>query len=316
MSPYCAAILLLTFPYGIFSYAPCGEERHVSSIEGKNVILKVDTQDFTEISWVFNTAHIATTKPNNTIETKSRDYKSKLYTEKTGSLGIAKAEMDNSGIFVASIFKKEDACSQRYNLTVYSNFTSHDLQILHNLTEDQSCFITCIVKNPDVVTTWRSEDSGYREVTSTLQLDNRTMNMSWVCTATNKLINASKIIEPWTLCYHGTKKDNRLVIVIVVCVLLLILGVVSAYCLKKIKVKLMLCSTCGNKPINDVVIEELQSGIVYYEIPIKKESPAVMVGKKKKKLIEKRETEVNIIYTKLPNPPVGPVKEQVFLDPV
>lgn len=85
------------------------------------MILQVDETEITEISWVFKSAHIATTKLDNTIDIKNRNYKSKLYTENNGSLGIAKINMDDNGTYVASIFKKEDdACKQSYDLTVYS----------------------------------------------------------------------------------------------------------------------------------------------------------------------------------------------------
>ncbi|XP_066465090.1 SLAM family member 5-like isoform X1 [Eleutherodactylus coqui] len=310
----CAAILLLTLLKCVFCYPPCGKEKNVSAVEGENVILQVDEEDFNEISWVIGGAHIATTKPNNTIEIKSHNYKSKLYTDKNGSLGIAKVIMEHSGTFIASIFKNEDPCSQSYHLTVYSNFSDHDLQILHNITYNERCFITCVVNKADVTSTWSSVDMVYEEKTSTLHLNDKTMNISWMCTAANKLINISKIIEPRTLCYD--EKDKTVMIVIIVCVFLIIMGTVCAYCLrKKIKQMMLHCSTCitKNKPNNALFTDVSQNDNPYYEIQLKGNSPAMTVSRKMKS-IEKQE--INTIYSTLTSQPTGLVKQQALLVPV
>ncbi|XP_044128700.1 uncharacterized protein LOC122922225 isoform X2 [Bufo gargarizans] len=104
---YCTAILLLIFQKCVFCYKPCGEVKNVSAVEGENVILQVDEEMITEISWVFGNKHIATTQPNKTIDIKSWDYRSKLYTEGNVSLGIVKINTEQSGTFVASIFKEK-----------------------------------------------------------------------------------------------------------------------------------------------------------------------------------------------------------------
>ncbi|XP_066465091.1 uncharacterized protein [Eleutherodactylus coqui] len=227
----CAAILLLTLLKCVFCYPPCGKEKNVSAVEGENVILQVDEEDFNEISWVIGGAHIATTKPNNTIEIKSHNYKSKLYTDKNGSLGIAKVIMEHSGTFIASIFKNEDPCSQSYHLTVY-------------------------------------------------------------------------------------KKDKTVMIVIIVCVFLIIMGTVCAYCLrKKIKQMMLHCSTCitKNKPNNALFTDVSQNDNPYYEIQLKGNSPAMTVSRKMKS-IEKQE--INTIYSTLTSQPTGLVKQQALLVPV
>ncbi|XP_073493771.1 uncharacterized protein [Phyllobates terribilis] len=311
MSPYCSVFLLLTLQKCVFCVRPCGAEKYVSALEGGNVILQVVEEEFEDISWVFNKVHIATTTPNSTIIIKSWNFKSKLYTE-NGSLGIAEISMADSGTFTASVFKKEDSCSQCYQLSVHSNFTNHDIQVHHNLTGDGGCFITCAVNKADVTITWSSLNTDYKEEASTLHLNRTRMNSSWVCTAANRVINISKIIEPGTLCYEEIVKSKIVRNLILVCATLVVLGAVLAFCLKK---KIMTSSTCEKKTKHIPIIEDFQKENFYHEIALKEHPPVMKVEQRNKKAEEQKEKCIlTTIYTTAKNTTMVPVNKEVTLD--
>ncbi|XP_044128699.1 uncharacterized protein LOC122922225 isoform X1 [Bufo gargarizans] len=165
---YCTAILLLIFQKCVFCYKPCGEVKNVSAVEGENVILQVDEEMITEISWVFGNKHIATTQPNKTIDIKSWDYRSKLYTEGNVSLGIVKINTEQSGTFVASIFKEKGECSQEYHLTVYSTEKGGMVAIVTLMCVVLIVlvtFCTCCLKNKKM-RTMRCSSCGRKPITA------------------------------------------------------------------------------------------------------------------------------------------------------
>ncbi|KAM3919058.1 uncharacterized protein RB166_013812 [Leptodactylus fuscus] len=319
MSHDYGVILLFTLLKCVFCYDSCGDSKNISALEGDNVILQVDEKGFTEISWVFQNAHIATTKPNSSIDIKGRDYKSKLYNKGDGSLGITKITLKDSGTFVASIFKEEETCSQTYQLTVYSNFSRHDLQIHHNISRDEICFITCVVNKPGVKTTWSRENSKHTTLhNSTLRVDPTERNLTWVCTAANKVLNVSKTFEPATLCHDGSFMDHtrakqaNVVTVVVLMLVLLIISVACAYYFRK-KIKFRDPSSVTYIKPETVPVPEVNP---YCEIEFTRDLPDLTVGHTKKQASEPGESAVHTIYATIPSPTMGQDRKQVLLDPV
>ncbi|XP_069806374.1 SLAM family member 5-like [Dendropsophus ebraccatus] len=293
MSTYCHLLLLLSLHKCVSFHKLCGAMRNLSAVEGADVILQADEKEITEISWVFKGFHIATTKPQNFINIKRRNDRSRLHTDPSCSLGIRPITMEDSGMFMASVFKEEEECKQMYNLTVHSSFSDHDLQVHHNVSGDGSCFLTCVVGKPDVTTIWSIVNSSYTERTPTLRLNNTRMNLTWVCNVDNKVINASKIIEPWTLCYDGTKDRNMIMIFVGCCIFLLLVVAIACFLKKNMTTQ---CSICGTKPKNVPPNEDLQDANPYYEIIMKEDPAYETVGNKDKEGEEMMK--LNTIYAK------------------
>ncbi|XP_077320280.1 uncharacterized protein LOC143942763 [Lithobates pipiens] len=102
---------------------PRGNTRHVSSVEGEEVVLAVDYTDITDISWTItsNNHQFASTVPGEPIDIRDDKYKGRLNTTANGSLIIDKLTREDQRRYTASILRHgTGVCNQVYNLTVYN----------------------------------------------------------------------------------------------------------------------------------------------------------------------------------------------------
>ncbi|XP_075463852.1 SLAM family member 9-like [Ascaphus truei] len=199
----------------------CGDIRHVVGREGGDVTLQVDQTAIKDISWVQSKSlkHIATTKPDVSVDIRDRLYKERLYSWPNASLHITHLTSEDQGTYTADIRseKEENECTQLYDLRVYKKLSSEDINIHHQVTGSVTCNVTltCTVSGPDVTRTWYDSNSREINVTNhTLHVYNPDTHRNYTCTARNPVSYTSRTVIPWKYCEEegrqrkGTEKTR------------------------------------------------------------------------------------------------------------
>ncbi|XP_075049527.1 SLAM family member 5-like isoform X2 [Mixophyes fleayi] len=312
MSLFFRIILFLSLQKSVFCYDSCGEIQNITGVEGQDAILQVNQEGVTEISWVFDDIHIATTKPEGAIVVKHRHLKTRLFNETNGSLRIAKLNMADNGTYVASVFHKDEKdCRQQYRLMVYSTFSAKDIKIHHKTILSETCVITltCTVDKPGVMVTWNNSKTNDIRLTPTVHLNYTNTNLTWTCTAANRGKSVSRSIIPWTICQKESEGGKTLTVIcaaVVVAVILLIVLPVSCIWLRK-----TIWKTKGNSR------EQLHDKNFYCEIgPRGNESSSAEVQEKMENVTKTKNQNINTTYITLSNKPTKPTHKKTDLDKV
>ncbi|XP_077320254.1 uncharacterized protein LOC143942743 [Lithobates pipiens] len=210
--------------YALCAAVPCGEMKHVFSQESGDVLLRVDQPGVTEISWVLRNILIAVTKPHESVEVKSRQFKNRLYNGTNGSLNITKLTKDDQGEFATNIrLDKDEECNQIYNLTIYSKLSDGDIKIHHNVTRNEICNVTltCAVDKKDVSISWNDSMTNTVMKTSTIQVADPDTNSGWTCTVSHPVASVSRTVIRLDFCQNDYTRMNLIRLVISGCVLLI-----------------------------------------------------------------------------------------------
>ncbi|XP_075463851.1 SLAM family member 9-like isoform X2 [Ascaphus truei] len=185
----------------------CGDIRNVVGREGGEVTLQVNQTAITDITWIGCkiVKHIATTRPDGSVDIRDRQYKGRLYSWPDASLHITHLTSEDQGTYMGQIFSEEEenTCTQLYDLRVYKKLSTEDINIHHQVTGSETCNVTliCTVSGSDVTRTWYDFNSHEINVTNhTLHVYNPDTNRSYTCTARNPVSDTSRTVIPWEYC--------------------------------------------------------------------------------------------------------------------
>ncbi|KAM4013059.1 SLAM family member 5-like [Anomaloglossus baeobatrachus] len=187
----------------VVSDQPC-VERHLSSVEGGEVVLRVDKPDIMEVSWVTRAENynIARTYPNGKIHIRGDKYKGKLFGDSDGSLRIINLTRADQGLYKANLRLREKQQCVEFVLKVYDKITADELRIIHLTSIHDNCTVnlTCTINRSDLMVTWSRSDMDIIVNSSFVAVQNPNAKIIYTCTAGNPGTNASKSITPWTYC--------------------------------------------------------------------------------------------------------------------
>ncbi|MEE6491483.1 hypothetical protein FKM82_016235 [Ascaphus truei] len=204
---YLWSLILFFHQKSILCDVTCGDIRNVVGREGGEVTLQVNQTAITDITWIGCkiVKHIATTRPDGSVDIRDRQYKGRLYSRSDASLHITHLTSEDQGTYMGQIFSEEEenTCTQLYDLRVYKKLSTEDINIHHQVTGSETCNVTltCTVSGSNVTRTWYDFNSREINVTNhTLHVYNSDTNRSYTCTARNPVSDTSRTVIPWKYC--------------------------------------------------------------------------------------------------------------------
>ncbi|XP_040268151.1 SLAM family member 5-like isoform X2 [Bufo bufo] len=196
----------------VMSDTPC-VVRSLSSVEGEEVLLKVDLADLSEVSWVTRPGnyHIARTYIGGKIYIRGNNYKGRLFGESDGSLRISNLSRDDQGLYRANQRGPESLQCLEYYLQVYKQVSEDDLQIFYSVSRHEGCSvnITCAVQRSDLTVTWISSEGDIIVNGNVISIHDPSRNATYTCTAGNPSNNRSISVNPWSQCDKGRRHTRN-----------------------------------------------------------------------------------------------------------
>ncbi|OCT69250.1 SLAM family member 9 [Xenopus laevis] len=272
------SFLILFLPKSVLCDLSCKATKSVAATEGEETILQVNRTGITEISWTLKGQHIATTKPNEPIEWKNRQFKTRLGSKPDASLIINKITREDQETYMADMrgLEEEDDFTQCYNVTVYKRLKYEDIEIYFTRAGETICNInvTCTGNEGSNVTWIYISNDTIEEPNHTLYIYHVTPDHSYNCSLKNPVSKVFRTINPWTLCNEG-KQYKMVLLAILLPAAIVIFCLLIFFRLKKKLKTFRFRDRPDGFPVNDT--SELTMGPVenpYCEIldhPIKQE---------------------------------------------
>ncbi|XP_031748210.1 SLAM family member 9-like isoform X2 [Xenopus tropicalis] len=253
------SLLILSLHKSVTAELACKATETVAAIEGEEAILQVNRTGITEISWIFKGRHIATTRPNQTIEWKNRQFMTRLGSKPDASLIINKTTGGDQGIYTADMrgLSEADDLIQCYNLSVYRRLKDEDISIRHTVhvsaAGDTPCHITvtCTEEGESTAKWTDSYNKLIEGSNHTIHIYNVTLDLSYNCSLANPVSKVSKTVNVWALCNEGKRNMVALITGLLVGLLVVIGCLCSVYYLTKKTRTLRFRDKANGFPVND-----------------------------------------------------------------
>ncbi|XP_041429544.1 SLAM family member 5 [Xenopus laevis] len=216
----CCLLLLFLLPKCVLCDLSCKATESVAAAEGEETILQVNRTGITEISWILKGQHIATSKPNEPVQWKNRQFKTRLGSKPDASLIINKITREDQGTYVTDMrgLEEKDDFIQCYNVTMYRRLKEEDLTIHHHTVTYKSCDmnVSCSI-NGDLEIGWRDPNNNTIKA-ATILLYNISTSLYYTCFAENPVSQVHRVVHPWSLCMEDYKLQNIIRLVLSVCI--------------------------------------------------------------------------------------------------
>ncbi|XP_077320284.1 SLAM family member 9-like isoform X2 [Lithobates pipiens] len=174
--------------------------QQVISAEGRDVILPINETGVTEIYWIFDKTHIATTKTHKGIEVKNKKFEGRLHCVDGISLKISNVTRKDQGTYTANVLDVH----HQFRLKVYPVLLGNDINIRAHVTSNGTCSLalTCLANASNLNIFWSYPNTSGLYITNrTLHISNVYPNITCECTAKNPVSNVSKSVTPWQYCH-------------------------------------------------------------------------------------------------------------------